>query len=359
MRPVAQEHEFELRKVHRLRITLLDAFIFELGRCDLPIDILAQFLIAHFRSQSTRRDPTLEQVLDQIFAFELPELDVRTTTRHIRRDHHRAQVPRILDHIRFTLMLLRVEHRVLDLVLPCQHLRDHLGTIHRGRPDQDWTTSVMERLDLIDDRFPLVLLAQVHQVIMIMTRDRLIRRDRNHIKVVDIMELLRFGIRSTGHPRKLLVHLKEVLDRHRRDRLRLSLDVHPFFTLNRLVQAIRPLTTDHRTTSIRIHNHNARLTLPAHPIGNIHHDVILVPLIHRIRTQRLLQQVRDIHVLINIERPNTRKLLSVRDPLVRQVRALAIHLDLVVLRELISLMLKLREFLDRIIQPLLHLRHNS
>jgi hypothetical protein len=98
--------------------------------------------------------PRLEPVLDELLARCRAELDVRAAAGHVGRDHHRAELPGVLDDVRLALVLLGVEHLVLDLVLRVSSwlIISLFSTLvvptSIGRPD------VVEVLDLVDDRRP-------------------------------------------------------------------------------------------------------------------------------------------------------------------------------------------------------------
>ncbi len=186
---------------------------------------------------------------------------------------------------------------------------------------------------------------------------RQVRRNRHHVQPVDVVELLRFGVRGARHPRKTLVHLEVVLDRHRRDRLRLLLDRHAFLRLDCLVQPVGPLTTDHRAARVHVHDHHARLLAARARILHRHHDVVLVPLVHHVRTHRLREQVRQVHVLTHVERAQVRHTLRLGDPGVRQVHLLALQFHLEVLRVLRTLRLQLRKLPLGLLHPLFQRRN--
>src|SRR3989442_1688010 len=60
-------------------------------------------------------------------------------------------------------------------------------------------------------------------------------RDRDHVELVDLVELLSLGQRGAGHAGQLLVLAKVVLDGDRGDRLLLLLDLDALLRLDRLV----------------------------------------------------------------------------------------------------------------------------
>jgi hypothetical protein len=54
------------------------------------------------------------------------------------------------------------------------------------------------------------------------------------------VELVGLGLRRAGHAGELLVKPEIILDRDRRQRLRLAVDLHALLRLDRLVQAVAP-----------------------------------------------------------------------------------------------------------------------
>ena len=76
-------------------------------------------------------------------------------------------------------------------------------------------------------------------------RDRPVRRDDGDVEFVDVVELVRFGLRRAGHAGELLVKPEIILDRDRGERLRLAIDLHAFLRLDGLVQAVAPAAARH------------------------------------------------------------------------------------------------------------------
>src|SRR5437016_3669761 len=73
---------------------------------------------------------------------------------------------------------------------------------------------------------------------------RHVGRDRHHVELVDLPELVRLGHRGAGHPGELLVEAEVILQRDRGEGLRLLLDLHAVLLvlgLDGLVQPVGPL----------------------------------------------------------------------------------------------------------------------
>ncbi|MEM9803077.1 MAG: hypothetical protein AAGA20_22335, partial [Planctomycetota bacterium] len=64
------------------------------------------------------------------------------------------------------------------------------------------------------------------------------------------MELTRFGDRRTGHPGQLVEHPEVVLERDRREGLRLLLRLQPLLDLDRLVQVKEGLEPKQETQTL-------------------------------------------------------------------------------------------------------------
>ena len=171
--------------------------------------------------------------------------------------------------------------------------------------------------------------------------DRAVGRDRDDFELVDLGELLGLGLGRAGHAGQRLVELEEVLERDRRQRLRLLLDRHALLGLDRLVQPVGPLPADHLAAGVFVDDDDFHLAGAAAALD----DVVLVLLVDDVGPQRLLHQVRPLHVVADVEAADARGLLRGGDAFVGEVDALAVQLDLVVLREPFLLLLRLLELL--------------
>ena len=85
----------------------------------------------------------------------------------------------------------------------------------------------------------------VDAVVRVLARDRAIRRDDGDVEFVDVVEFVRLGLGGAGHAGELVVEAEIILDRDRRERLRLAIDLHAFLRLDRLVQAVAPAAARH------------------------------------------------------------------------------------------------------------------
>ncbi len=94
------------------------------------------------------------------------------------------------------------------------------------------------------------------QVRHIVSNDRLVRRNRYDVHVVDVTELFFLRLRCTGHSGKLRIHPEEVLVRDRRKGHGFALNLDAFLRFDRLVQTFRITTTFHDTTCELVDDHD-------------------------------------------------------------------------------------------------------
>ena len=179
--------------------------------------------------------------------------NVRTATGHVGRDGDHAFAAGLRDDFGFFFVVLRIEHHVLNAFF-LQQVGKPLGFLDRCCADQHRLPSVIELLNLIRRSEILFFFGPVHEVGVLDPAHRLVRRDNQHIQVVDFAELGCFRFRRAGHAGQLLVHAEIILESNGRERLVLALDLHAFFRFDRLVQAIGPAAARHQTPGEFIHN---------------------------------------------------------------------------------------------------------
>src|SRR5262249_44846364 len=204
------------------------------------------------------------------------ELDVDAAARHVRRDRHGADLARILDDLGLARVLLRVQDVVLD-ALPREQLREVLRRLDRDRADEHGLALVVAFLDVAGDRLELAVFRLEDEILLVLARDRDIRRNLHDAQDVDLDDLLLLGLRGVGHAAELLVEAEVVLERDRRERLVLLLDPYPLPRLDRLVEAFAPAAAFHDAAG--------------EPVDDLHlavlDPVLDVEVVERLRLQRL------------------------------------------------------------------------
>ena len=161
-------------------------------------------------------------------------------------------------------------------------LRDFDG----DRSDEHRLPDLVALLDVLEHRVVLRFLGLEDEVVPVVARDLDVRRDLDDIQVVDLDELLLLGLRGTGHPGELLVEAEVVLERDRRERDVLLLDRHALLGLDRLVEALRPAAAFHDPARELVDDLDLAVL----------DDVVDVALEERLRLQRLVQVVHELHV---------------------------------------------------------------
>ena len=278
-------------------------------------------------------------VFNQEGGLALTKFDVGTATGHVGGDHHCAEFASTCHDFCFALMLLGVEHFVVNAVLLLEFAAQVLALLNAGGANQHRTASVMEALDLINNRVPLVLLTQEHQVITVAADHGLVGWNTDYAKLVDFIKLSGFGVSGTSHAREALVKLEEILDGDGGHRLRLFLNRDAFLRFNGLMQTVGPLPTHHLATGVLVNNDDGLLSL----IIRSHH-VIAVALIDGVSAHGLFKKVGHVHVLAHVETTDLGFALCFGDAFVGQCGALLVELHFVVLHTLVADLLEFAEF---------------
>src|SRR3954447_4512794 len=226
-----------------------------------------------------------EDVQAAYLAHAVAELDVDSAAGHVRRDRDGALLPGARDDLRLARVLLRVEDVVRD-ALTREQLAQILRRLDSDRPDEDRLALLVPFLDVAHDCHELPLLRLEDEVVLVIARNRDVRRDLDDVQVVDLDELLLLGLRRAGHAAELVVEAEVVLERDRRERDVLLLDLHAFLRLDRLVQAFRPAPPFHDAAGEFVDD--LYLAVLDH--------VVDVSLVERLRLERLDQVVDELRV---------------------------------------------------------------
>ena len=211
--------------------------------------------------------------------------DVGAAAGHVGGDGDGAGAAGVGDHVRLALVLLGVEHVVLDRFL-LQQPGQVLGGLDRGGADQHRLLAGHAVADVVDDRRELVRLPQVDEIGGILADHRPVRGNHHHLEAVDLQELGRLGIGRAGHARELAVQPEVVLEGDRGDRLVLLAHAHVFLGLDRLVQAVGPAPADHGAPGELVDDDDLAAA----------HDVLDVAPVERVRAQRRVEVMHQAHV---------------------------------------------------------------
>src|SRR5206468_11808025 len=95
-------------------------------------------------------------------------------------------------------------------------------------------------LDVARDGRELAFLRLEDKVVLVEARNWNVRRDLDHVQVVDLDELLLLRLGGTGHAAELLVEAEVVLQRDGGEGEVLFLDPDVLLRLDRLMQALAP-----------------------------------------------------------------------------------------------------------------------
>ena len=213
------------------------------------------------------------------------EQNVRAATRHVRGDRDRAFTAGLRDDLGFTFVMLRVEH-VVRYAHAHQAARDQFRVFHRNRAHQHRLALFVTLLDLFDDGVPLLRQRAIDHVGIVPAHHRHVRRNHDNFQFVSRMKLAGFGFRGAGHARKLLVEPKIILQRDRRQRLVLALDLYLFLRFDGLMQSVRPTPPFHQTSGEVIDDDHLAVL----------HDVLMIQTVKRVGFQCLLDTVQQLHV---------------------------------------------------------------
>ena len=191
--------------------------------------------------------------------------------------------------------------------------------------------------DVGDDGVVLFLLGAIDGVRFFLALHDAVGRNDHHVELVDAGELLRFGVGRAGHAGQLLVLAEVVLERDRRERLVLALDLHSrvrgvvFLGFDRLVQAVAPAPARHQPAGELVDDDDFLGAVTA-----VLHHVLDVEVEQRVRAQRLVDVVKNLHVDGIVEPVGAgleamgEYLLRLRHPGLGQVHRLVLLVDDVV-----------------------------
>ena len=168
-------------------------------------------------------------------------------------------------------MLLRVQHLVPQTA-PLEHPRHLLRDVDARRTHEDRKASAVQALDLVEQLRVLLALGAEHDIVVVHSADRPVRRNDLDLETVDLVKLGFLRLRRPGHAGQLVVHAEVVLDRDRSERLRLLADDRAFLRLDRLMEPVAP---------------PASLHLPPGELVDDDHVAVLDHVLHVLLVQRM------------------------------------------------------------------------
>ncbi|KGE03265.1 hypothetical protein HRUBRA_02213 [Pseudohaliea rubra DSM 19751] len=216
--------------------------------------------------------------------------NIGAAARHVGGDGDHPGAAGLGDNLRLLLVVLGVEHLVLDLRL-AEALRQLLGVLDRRGTDEDRRVLGDAGLHVVDDGVELLLAGEVHQVVEVLAYHRLVGGDHQHLEAVDLAELEGFRVRRAGHAGQLLVEAEVVLEGGGRERLALGLDRHALFRLDGLVQALGQAPAGHGAPGVLVDEHHLAAL----------HDVLHVAVVEHVGAQARVDVVQELQVGCGVE----------------------------------------------------------
>ncbi len=206
------------------------------------------------------------------------QLDVGAASGHVGGYGDCAPLAGSRDDLRLFFVVFRVQDVVRDALL-AEHFSEKLRFFDRDGAHQHGSSELVHLLDFVDDSLELLALGLVDDVGIIVADKLAIRRDDDHVELVDVVKLLGLGVGGAGHAREFLMHLVVILESDCGERLVGLADLHALFRFERLMQPVAVASARHQ---------------PARELVNdddfvVGHDVVNVALEERVR----LQQLRD------------------------------------------------------------------
>ena len=257
------------------------------------------------------------------------QLDVRTTSGHVRRDGHGTEHPFFFvlvavsvcdDHLSFralscqghdvgfALVELGIQHLVRD-VAELEHTAEQFAHVHTRRTHQHGAAGQSHLFNFFNDGTIFLALRLVDAVVHVHALHRAVGGDFHHVELVDIPELAGFRDGRTRHARQFVVHTEIVLQRDGGKSLRGGFHLHVFLCLHGLVQSIAPAAALHDTARLLVHNLHL----------SVHHHIFLVDTEHGVGLEQLENGVDTfrLHGIILQEFVLAHHAFLVREPLLR------------------------------------------
>ncbi|MPN06768.1 hypothetical protein SDC9_154025 [bioreactor metagenome] len=130
---------------------------------------------------------------------------------HVGRDGHGAELAGLGDYLGFLLMVLSIQHIMLDALF-FEHLGQQFVLFNRYGTDEHGLSLFVARLRQIDDGAVFSGLRLVDDVGMVDTNDGLVGRYLNNVETIYGFKFLTLRQRGAGHARELFVKTEIVLE---------------------------------------------------------------------------------------------------------------------------------------------------
>ena len=162
--------------------------------------------------------------------------DVRAAARHVGGDGHHLGPPGLCHDFRFARVLFGVQH-VMRHTFFLQQRGKQFRVLNRRRAHQHRLAAFVTLVDIGNHRFVFFRRGLIHQVIHVLADHRVMRGDDHRLQAVNLLELVGFRVRCSGHAGELFIHAEIILEGNRRQRLIFLLDFHAFLGFDGLVKA--------------------------------------------------------------------------------------------------------------------------
>ena len=214
------------------------------------------------------------------------ELDIRTTTCHVRRNRYRPMYTGFRNDGRFLLMELRIQNIVLNAP-SLQLIGKQFGSFNRNGTHENRCPGFMNCFNLIHYGIELFFFCFVYRIIQVYSLYRPVRRNLDDVHRVNISELLLLCLCRTGHTGFLFELIEEVLEGNGCQRSGLSLHLHVFLRFNCLVQTVGITPSVHDTSGKFVDNQNLVIL----------HNIVHIPLHQVVRPKGKNDIVLDFQIL--------------------------------------------------------------
>ncbi len=181
------------------------------------------------------------------------EHNIRSASRHIRRDSDRIESARLCDYLGFLLVEFCVQN-VVRYALALQNIAELFALFNAYRTDEKGLTRRVMVDDVLHDCGDFSADFGVNLVVFVNSLRGFVWRNGDDVERVYALEFVFFGLCRTRHTREFFVHTEEVLEGYRRKRFVLASDLNVFLCFYRLMQAFVVATTYHNTARKFIHN---------------------------------------------------------------------------------------------------------